>query len=133
MKAVGYRRSAGGEEASSACGACTRPGFSLLELEVAFVVLGVALSGLCPLVVMQTRHVKDLEARLSPQTVYYLVPSSNSWAQKIGAAAMVTAQAATAGSSPSAPSPVNQVQILSLDKTLTGKTVTAHVSVQAIN
>jgi hypothetical protein len=133
MKAVGYRRSAIGEKASSICGPGRRPAFSLLELEVAFVVFGVALSGLCPLVVMQTRHVKYLEARLSPQRVYYLVPSSNTWAQKLGAAATVTAQAPAAGSPPSAPSPVNQVQILSLNKTLTGQTVTAHVLVQAIN
>jgi hypothetical protein len=133
MRAIGYRRSAIGEKASSMRGSGRRPAFSLLELEVAFVVFGVALSGLCPLVVMQTRHVKYLEARLSPQTVHYLVPSSNTWAQKLGAAATVTAQAPAAGSPPSAPAPVNQVQILSLNKTLTGQTVTAHVLVQAIN
>ena len=133
MRAIGYRRSAIGRNASRICGSGRRPAFSLLELEVAFVVFGVALSGLCPLVVMQTRHVKDLEARLSPQTVYYLVPSSNTWAQKIGAAATVMTQVPLPVSPPSAPSPVNQVQILSLDKTLTGQTVTAHVLVQAIN
>ena len=56
-----------------------RPAFSLLELQVAFVVFGVALTGLCPLVVMQTRHARNLEQRLKPQTVYYVLPSSDRW------------------------------------------------------
>ncbi len=32
-----------------------RPGFTLLEVQVAFVLLGIGLAGLCPLVVMQLR------------------------------------------------------------------------------
>jgi hypothetical protein len=106
-----------------------RPAFSLLELQVAFVVLGIALTGLCPLVVMQTRHVKNLQARLNPQTVYYLVPSSDLWTAKLGAAATVTSQFVAPTPPPTPPTPVNQVQILSLDKSLTSEIVTAHVSV----
>jgi type II secretory pathway pseudopilin PulG len=106
-----------------------RAGFSLLELQVAFVVFGIALTGLCPLVVMQTRHVKNLEARLNPQTVYYFVPSSDLWTAKLGAAATVTSQYVTPTPPPTPPTPVNQVQILSLDKSLTSEIVTAHVSV----
>jgi hypothetical protein len=106
-----------------------RAAFSLLELQVAFVVFGIALTGLCPLVVMQTRHVKNLEARLNPQTVYYLVPSSDLWTAKLGAAATVTPQLVVPAPPPTPPAPVNQVQILSLDKSLTSEIVTAHVSV----
>jgi hypothetical protein len=106
-----------------------RSAFSLLELQVAFVVFGIALTGLCPLVVMQTRHVKSLEARLNPQTVHYLVPSSDLWTAKLGAAATVTSQFVAPTPPPTPPTPVNQVQILSLDKSLTSEIVTAHVSV----
>jgi hypothetical protein len=106
-----------------------RRAFSLLELQVAFVVFGIALTGLCPLVVMQTRHVKNLEARLNPQTVYYLVPSSDLWTAKLGAAATATSQFVAPTPPPTPPAPVNQVQILSLDKSLTSEIVTAHVSV----
>jgi hypothetical protein len=100
-----------------------------LELQVAFVVFGIALTGLCPLVVMQTRHVKSLEARLNPQTVHYLMPFSDPWTAKLGAAATVTPQLVVPTPPPTPPPPVNQVQILSLDKSLTSEIVTAHVSV----
>lgn len=40
-----------------------RRGVSLLELQVAMIVLGVAVSGLCPLVVMQARLVRKLETQ----------------------------------------------------------------------
>ncbi|MBI1917208.1 MAG: type II secretion system protein, partial [Planctomycetes bacterium] len=53
----------------------SRRGFSLLELQVAFVVLAIALAGLYPLVVIHSKQQRKLEQRLDPQTTYYLVPS----------------------------------------------------------
>jgi len=64
-------------------------GFSLLELQVAFVLFGIALAGLGPLVVMQLRQIKMLETRFNDQTTYYLAPSTNAWARKLGAAASI--------------------------------------------
>ena len=64
-------------------------GFSFLELQVAFVAFGIALAGLGPLVVMQLRQVKQLENRFDRQTTHYLVPSTNRWARKLGAAAAI--------------------------------------------
>jgi hypothetical protein len=69
-----------------------RPGFSILEFQVALVLFGLALSGLYPLVVMRSRQLKKFEERLSPQTTYYLVPSPDLWAQKLGAAATMQTQ-----------------------------------------
>ncbi len=66
-----------------------RIGFSLLELQVAFVVFGIALAGLGPLVVMQSRQVRELESRFDAQTTYYLVPSTDAWARKLGAPASI--------------------------------------------
>ncbi len=69
-----------------------RLGFSLLELQVAFVIFGVALAGLGPLVVMQSRQLRELECRFDNQTTYYLVPSTDAWARKLGAPASICTQ-----------------------------------------
>jgi hypothetical protein len=66
-----------------------RAGYSFLELQVAFVLLGIALAGLGPLVVMQSRQLRMLEARFDHQQTYYLVPSTNVWAGKLGAPAAI--------------------------------------------
>jgi type II secretory pathway pseudopilin PulG len=65
-------------------------GFSLLELEVAMVVLGVAIAGLFPLVAMYSKNLRTLEARSTVSGQWYMVPSSNTWARKLGAGATVT-------------------------------------------
>jgi type II secretory pathway pseudopilin PulG len=77
-----------------------RAGFSFLELQVAFVLLGIALAGLGPLVVMQSKQLRMLESRFDHQTAYYLVPSTDSWARKLGAAASIATE------DPGTPSPV---------------------------
>jgi hypothetical protein len=64
-----------------------RKGFSLVELQVAFVVFAIGVAGLCPLVVMQSKHLKKIEGRFSHETTYYLKPSNDSWARKLGARA----------------------------------------------
>ncbi len=50
-------------------------------------VLAIALSGLVPLLVMQSRQQKRLEGRLGPARTYYLAPSPDPWARKLGAGA----------------------------------------------
>jgi type II secretory pathway pseudopilin PulG len=69
-----------------------RSGFTFLELQVAFVVFGIALAGLGPLVVMQLRQCERLEDRFNTTTTYYLDPSLDEWARKLGAAALVRTQ-----------------------------------------
>jgi prepilin-type N-terminal cleavage/methylation domain-containing protein len=44
----------------------TRRGFSFLELQVALILLGIALAGLIPLVVMQSKQLKLIEQRWDP-------------------------------------------------------------------
>jgi prepilin-type N-terminal cleavage/methylation domain-containing protein len=107
-----------------------RAGFTILELEVAMVVFGIALMGICPLVVMYSKQLRKLEMRFNPQTIYYLVPSADVWARKLGAAASVATQDFTP-TPPAQPATVNDVQIQSLEKSIGSEIVTAHVSVQA--
>ncbi len=79
-----------------------RNGFSLLEVQIAFVLLGIALAGLCPLLVIQSKQVKQIENQLNDRTTYYLIPLTNQWARKLGASASVQ----TTDPGPSASGPV---------------------------
>jgi len=72
----------------------------MLEVQIAFALLGIGLAGLCPFVVMQLRQLVKLESRLKASTyvyhsvgtatrtvqsnqIYYLGPRNNPWAQKL--------------------------------------------------
>jgi type II secretory pathway pseudopilin PulG len=67
-----------------------RRGFSLLEFEVALIVLGIAFSGMFPLAVMYSRGLEALERRTCVGGTWYIVPSSLEWARKLGASASIT-------------------------------------------
>jgi hypothetical protein len=113
-----------------------RRGYMLFEVQMAFVVLGIGLAGLCPLVVMQQRQVRMLEMRLRgqvtetsritgvsqpmviksggvtlPTPIYYIVPWKNPWTQKL------------AGSAQILPSTTNQCDIYITPSTTTQNTV----------
>jgi len=62
----------------------------MLELQVALVVLGIALSGLLPLLVMQSRVQRGLDARMAPNQTQYLGPTHDAWARKLGAKAALS-------------------------------------------
>jgi prepilin-type N-terminal cleavage/methylation domain-containing protein len=64
-----------------------RRGFTLLELEVALLLLGITLTGVFPLLVVQSRGISAVEKHFRPEVDYYLVPSTNLWARKLGASA----------------------------------------------
>ncbi len=64
-----------------------RAGFSFVELQVAFIVFAISMAGLCPLVVMQSKHLKRIEGRFSHGNTYFLKPSNDAWARKLGSSA----------------------------------------------
>jgi hypothetical protein len=103
----------------------------MLEAQVAFVVFAIALMGLCPLVIMQSKQLGKMQTWMQPQTTYYLVPSSNVWARKLGATASMQTTLPT-GQNPSSTNIVNVVSVVSLDRSLTSEQVTAHVTVKAV-
>jgi prepilin-type N-terminal cleavage/methylation domain-containing protein len=85
---------AGRDRLTAECPArAARRGFSLLEFEVALVVLGIALTGLFPLTIMYSRGLEKLERRGPVVGQWYLVPPADVWARKLGAAATLTNQA----------------------------------------
>lgn len=67
-----------------------RRAFSLLELVVALAIFGMILMGIFPLIVMQSRGVSRLESRSPSDKSWYLVPATDPWARKLGAAAALT-------------------------------------------
>src|SRR5689334_7334906 len=73
-----------------------RRGFSLLEVQVAFVLLGIGLAGVCPLIVMQVKLSKrvaggfDQNGRLQPGGRTFLVMPGDRWSRKLGASAALS-------------------------------------------
>jgi hypothetical protein len=108
-----------------------RSAVSLIEVQVAFVIFGIALSGLGPLVVMHLRHVQKLEGRLNDTATYYLAPSSDPWVAKLGSPATISSTSPDPGTAPSV-AVTNIVEIVSLEKTFTSEDVTAQVSLTGI-
>jgi hypothetical protein len=74
----------------------------MLELMVALVVFGIGLSGLYPLMVIQSRQLAKLESRFSATATYYVIPSPDAWSRKLGAAAQLLIQ----DPGPPAPPPI---------------------------
>jgi hypothetical protein len=138
-----------------------RRGNTLLEVQVAFVVLGIGLAGMCQLAVVQLRQVRVMEQRLQGQVVqsnasagttktmltaqtYYLVPWRNPWTQKLAGSAQIVPGSSTIPSNPTIPCdpgplqpPANQnpqsywVNVVSLEAPPTSQDVTAYVDVSA--
>jgi hypothetical protein len=117
----------------------------MLEVQIAFALLGIGLAGLCPFVVMQLRQLSSIESRLkastyvfqnvgmasrtvppNPNQVYYLVPWNNPWARKL----TTRAQLLTAGSIPTIAAPsVTNVTLPQVSLTLENGNVTAVTAV----
>jgi type II secretory pathway pseudopilin PulG len=137
--------------ASSALG--RRRGYTLLEVQVAFAVLGIGLAGLCPFVVMQLRQVRQLELRLqghvvetSPPTgvsqtmlagnTYYIVPWTNVWTQKLTGSGQILSSAVNSCdpgylSVPTSAPQSYPVTIIELDAPPYSQTATVYVDVSA--
>ena len=120
----------------------------MLEVQVAFAVLGIGLAGLCPSVVMQIRQVRQLELRLQGQVVqtspgtgvahtmlqgntYYIVPWTNVWTQKLTGSGQILTSATSPcdpGNSAMGNYPITMVE---LDATPCSQSATAYVNVSA--
>ncbi|MCA9263815.1 MAG: hypothetical protein KDA60_08185 [Planctomycetales bacterium] len=66
-------------------GSAARDGFTYLELQVAFVLFALALSGVGPLVIMYSRQTGELENRLRDEQTHYITPQETMWERRLGA------------------------------------------------
>lgn len=71
-----------------------RRGFSYLEVQVAAILLSVGISGIAPLVVIQSRQAARVAERLRDDEPIYLAPVDGDWHRRLGAMADVTPTAA---------------------------------------
>jgi type II secretory pathway pseudopilin PulG len=128
-------------------------GYTLLEVQVSFALLGIGLASICPLVVMQLRQVRQLELRLEgqvlqtnpatgvsqtmlPGNTYYIVPWTNIWAQKLtGSGQILTTPTSACDPGylalPSSPPQSYPVTIIELDAAPYSQSATVYVNVSA--
>lgn len=76
-----------------------RGGFSYLEVQVSLALFMIAISGLGPLAVIQSRQIKQIERRFAPGETHFLNPTNDRWLRKLGAVASVRSEP------PSSPAP----------------------------
>jgi Prokaryotic N-terminal methylation motif len=126
----------------------SRHGYTLLEVQVAFAVLGIGLAGLCPFVVMQLRQVRQLELRLQGHVVqtgpgtgvnktmltgstYYIVPWTNVWTRKVTGSGQILTSATNSCDPGSAATGNYPISMIELDATPYSQSATAYVNVTA--
>lgn len=114
-----------------------RRAFTLLETQVAFVLLGIGLAGVCPLVVMQLKLSRKVAQGLDPASAYFgagrtyfLSPADDQWSRKLGVAASILDSDPSTTSGSSSATPAYVVSIVSAPERTNGnESVTVHVSV----
>jgi len=99
---------------------------------VAFVVFSLAVAGFGPTVVSHLRQVREIEKRFDPDNAWYLTPSADPWARKLGASAIVQ----TEDQQPIAPADltpqVNDVTVLSVVRSPDSDEATVTVRLEVI-
>lgn len=105
--------------------------FTLLELQVTLVILGAGLLAMPPLLAMQSRQIRHMEAWCRSEPTFFLVSQSNRWLRRLGAPAERQTEA---GGSPWPPpvtgDPVYDVRLRSLTQDLDARTIRAVVNLQ---
>ncbi len=105
-----------------------RRGSSFIEIQVAFVVLGLTLGAVGPMTVSQLRQATRIEKRFSNDSVYYVARPSTPWASKLGAAASI-GTADPGSPSPLPSSTINDLTINDLNTDITSETLSAEIEV----
>lgn len=104
-----------------------RRGFSYLEVQTALAILGVALAGLAPIMVVQLRLITKIEKRLKPSDTHYLIPAVDEWTKKLGASATNTTDSVAADNyvGTSVPLPGHTVTVVSFVSSALNDTASA--------
>ena len=107
-----------------------RRGFTMLELQVAVILLALGVMTMASLLTTQQRTLKKLRGDFVPASTLYVTRSNDPWQQKMNVAARITSAPITQGAAPTALVHIQNVSIVSTDYDLTGEgiTVTADVS-----
>src|SRR4051794_40481019 len=109
-----------------------RRGFTMLELQVALVLLTMGFVTLASLLATQTRLLKRLERGFAPGATIYMTQSKDPWVKKLGAPARVTSTEIVE-TAPIAVTAANTVAIVEQQRDLKTESTTVTVDVTPIN
>jgi len=105
--------------------------YTLLELQVTLVILGAGLLAMPPLMAMQSRQIRHVEAWCRSGPTFYVVSQSNRWLRRLGAPAQMETEA---GHSPWTPPVTGQqeydVELKSLTEDLDARIIQAEVTLR---
>ena len=106
-----------------------RRGFTLLELQVAIILLAFGIVTLASLLATQTRLLKRVQGDFKDGATLYLTQSNDPWVRKLTAAARVTKEPVTQTAVPTVTA-ANNVAVVAQEHDLNaeGMTVTVDVS-----
>ena len=107
-------------------------GFTLVELQIAIVLLAFGVVTLASLLATQMRLLRRLQAGYGPGTTLYVTRSNDPWVQKLAAPARITSAPITQSSVPTVTA-ANNVSIISRGSDLKAETVTVTADVTPIN
>jgi hypothetical protein len=91
----------------------TRRGFSLMEIQAAFVVLGLGVAALVPFAIAQLRLVTALERRLPPNATYVLISKDHGLVSLLAAG---SSGASTAGTTTNTTSAIPTSRAIAIDQ-----------------
>jgi hypothetical protein len=82
---------------------------------------------------MHIKHLRRLASRFSPETTYYLAPSLDRWARKLGAAASISTIDPGSTTPAADADPANDVKVTAIEKSLISETVTVHATAEPVS
>jgi hypothetical protein len=107
-------------------------GFTLLELQIAIVLLAFGVVTLASLLATQSRQLKRLQGAVRPGATVYVTESSDPWVQKLTAAAKATSTPLSQLAAP-AVAATNTVEIVQQERDLAAERITVSADVTPIN
>ena len=108
-------------------------GFTLLELQVAIVLLSFGIATIGSLMAAQARLMQRLEVGFKPGSTLHLTRSADPWVKKIGAPARLTSTTITETAPTPVATPVNTIVIVGQDSDLKAETITVTADVTPVN
>ena len=114
-------------------GSPNRRGFTMLELQVAIVLLAFGVVTLASLLATQTRMLKRVERGFGPGSTVYVTPSNDPWVQKLRASARLTAAELNQSAPQTISTPGNIVSIVEKQTDLKDESITVTADVTPID
>ena len=107
-------------------------GFTLLELQVAIVLLSFGIATIGSLMAAQARLMQRLEVGFKPGSTLYLTRSADPWVKQIGAPARLTTTTVTETAPTPVATPANTVVIVEQNSDLKSETITVTAAVTQV-